>query len=38
MVGIVEAKTHFSSLIQAVIGGETIIVTKKVYRLPGSSR
>ena len=28
-VGIFEAKTHFSALIDSVINGETIVVTKK---------
>lgn len=28
-VGIFEAKTHFSALIDSVINGETVVVTKK---------
>ncbi len=28
-VGIFEAKTHFSALIEAVMAGETVVVTKK---------
>jgi prevent-host-death family protein len=28
-VGIFEAKTHFSSLIETVMAGETVVVTKK---------
>ncbi|GAC1416058.1 MAG: hypothetical protein NVSMB5_05930 [Candidatus Velthaea sp.] len=28
-MGIFEAKTHFSSLIETVLSGETVVVTKK---------